>query len=336
MKHTKSVLRGSCFVVFLVAVVFGVRMLRGSASVAAASGTASTLEKPTPQATSELAAIVNGVPIAIADLDPQVDAQLRSYQKFGADRTNDELVKALRKQALENLIAAELIYQEAQKLEIADLDGRIKTAMEAVRAQVDNSAFDPTQTAQNIRRTIIVDEYLSKQDLKDPQVPEEAVKEFYEKGKQGFVRKERAHTRHILVQVAADAKPEDKATARKKIEQARRELQEGKPFPEVAKAYSECNTASGGGELGFIERGYMPPSFDKVAFSQKIGSVSEIVETKFGFHIIETLDRQPAGITPYEETKDFLAKYLKKQHAQKKMADHVNSLKERARLEIYL
>lgn len=337
MKHMNPVLRGGLVVAVLLAAVGCISMLRGSSLFASSSGTVASPENATPKNTADLAAVVNGVPITIAELDPQVDTQLRSYKRYGVDKKNDELVKSLRRQALDGLIAAELIYQEAKKLELDDLDERVRKQMETLKEQAAGGHdFDQKQAEQNFRKTILVEEYLAKQDLKDPELPEAVVKDFYEKSKSGFIRKESASTRHILVKVAANASVDEKAAARAKIEKARQLVLDGEPFSEVAKANSECNSAPGGGELGFNERGYMPPAFDEVAFSQKIGELSAIVETSFGFHVIEVLERKSGGVAPYEEIKDFLAKYLKKQYAKDKMVGHVKSLKERAKVEIYL
>lgn len=287
--------------------------------------------------TQALAASVNGVPIKIDDLAPQVDGDLRKYKKYGVQRQDNDLLKALRMQALEKLISVELLYQEARKIKVDDLDERVAAKLSELKEQNgEHEGFDAEKIREVVTKQLMIEEYLAQNKLKDPEAPESEVKEYYEKNKEAFRRKESVRTRHVLVSVAADATPEEKAAARKKIEEARKLILGGKPFEEIAKEYSNCNSASGGGELGYQEKGYMPQEFDDVAFSLEPGKLSEIVETKFGYHIIEVIDHRSAGIQPFEEVKDFIARYLNIQQRRKAMDAHLSALRKKAKVDIYL
>ena len=143
--------------------------------------------------------------------------------------------------------------------------------------------------------------------------------------------------RHILRTVAADATPEEKEAARRKIEEARRLILEGRPFAEVAKEYSQCKSAQSGGDLGPREKGFMPPEFEAVAFSIEIGKLSDVIETKFGYHILEVIERTPEGtVSPYEQVRDFIGRFLQKEAAPKLINDHVRHLREAAKIEVFL
>jgi parvulin-like peptidyl-prolyl isomerase len=61
-----------------------------------------------------------------------------------------------------------------------------------------------------------------------------------------------------------------------------------------------------------------------------------VVKTKFGYHIIQVIDKKSAGITPYEEVRDFIKKFLQEQESDKKRAAHIAELKEEAKIEILL
>ncbi|MCU7906238.1 MAG: peptidylprolyl isomerase [Candidatus Thiodiazotropha sp. (ex Epidulcina cf. delphinae)] len=338
MKYLKSILRND-HVVIRPSVFFGfVCIVTGSLFLSVTSSGAGTLEAGNKNEALDIVAKVNGIPITMDELAPQVDKNLRKSVKYGMRRPNDDFVKRLRRDALDKLIVVELFYQEAKGIEIANLESRIVEKIEELKEQAaDNDKdFDPNQANRALRKKILIDEYMALNDLKDPEISEKALQDYYEANKQNFIRKENARTRHILVEVAADAEPDKKAAARKKIEEVRKLLLDGKPFGEVAIEYSECNSASGGGELGYNERGYMPPLYDKVAFSQEIGELSEIIGTEHGFHIVEVVDRKPAGVVPYDDIRDFIGKYLNNRHAKKKLAAHVKGLKEKAKLEIYL
>lgn len=282
-----------------------------------------------------LAASVNGVPIELEDLAPQVDMGLQKYRKYGLQKQDDDLLKAMRMQALEKLISVELLYQEASKLKVDDLQQRVEKRLNELK---DNSEedFDEAKIREILNKQILIDEYLARNNLKDSAVPENDIKAYYEKNKEAFKRTETVKTRHVLVSVAEDAKPEEKAAARKKIEEARKLIVDGKPFDEIAKEYSDCNSAQAGGELGYQERGYMPEAFDDLAFSLEKDKLSDVIETKFGFHILEVLDHKSAGIQSYEEVRDFVAKYLNIEHRKKIMNEHLSALRKKAKVDIYL
>jgi peptidyl-prolyl cis-trans isomerase C len=134
-----------------------------------------------------------------------------------------------------------------------------------------------------------------------------------------------------LIAVEENAGVEEKERASQKAEEIREKVLKGRNFAEMAKEHSDCNSASGGGSLGSIKKDYMPQAFDKVAFTMEKGAVSEVVKTKFGYHIIKVSDKKSAGVTPYEEVRDFIEKFLQQQESDKKRAAHIAELKEKAK-----
>ena len=83
----------------------------------------------------------------------------------------------------------------------------------------------------------------------------------------------------------------------KGLEEARRlqkELKAGKKFADLARRYSLSPDAKVGGDLGFFARGQMPPEFEEVAFSLRVGQVSDVVSTDYGYHLFRVLERKPA------------------------------------------
>jgi len=80
---------------------------------------------------------------------------------------------------------------------------------------------------------------------------------------------------------------------RAKLETVRKQLLGGANFEDVARNVSECPSARNGGDLGELVRGKMPKSFEDVAFTQKVGALSSVVETQYGYHIIKVTARNP-------------------------------------------
>ncbi|HQV30238.1 MAG TPA: peptidylprolyl isomerase [Calditrichia bacterium] len=104
-------------------------------------------------------------------------------------------------------------------------------------------------------------------------------------------QQEQVDISHILMQVT----PSEEAakTAFEKIEALRERVVNGEDFASVARQFSEDPSAkSNSGNLGFVSRGDLVKEFEEVAFNMEEGKISEPVQTQFGFHIIQLLERQ--------------------------------------------
>ncbi len=75
--------------------------------------------------------------------------------------------------------------------------------------------------------------------------------------------------------------------AEKRIGELKGQIADGADFSELAREYSDCPSSQSGGDLGFFNRGDMVPEFDKASFDLKVDEVSDVVETDFGFHLIQ-------------------------------------------------
>ena len=90
---------------------------------------------------------------------------------------------------------------------------------------------------------------------------------------------------------------EEKSRIRKKLASFRERIHNGEDFAVLATLYSDdLESAKNGGELGFVSRGDLVPEFESAAFALKEGEISEIIETKFGYHIIQLIQRRGAMI----------------------------------------
>tara|TARA_B100000315_G_scaffold116653_1_gene106981 strand:- start:17659 stop:19596 length:1938 start_codon:yes stop_codon:yes gene_type:complete len=102
-----------------------------------------------------------------------------------------------------------------------------------------------------------------------------------------------------------------KKEARKKAEDILTEVKENGNFEELAKKYSEDHSNSqNGGDLGYFSRGGMIKEFEDVAFSLKVGEISDVVETKYGYHIIKITDKKEAGTKPLSDVEDEIKEKL--------------------------
>jgi peptidyl-prolyl cis-trans isomerase C len=289
---------------------------------------------------------VNGEPIYEDALTPYVKKDLKKFKKFSMKRDTTELENRLQRKALDKVIAQELIHQESRKIEGKDIDEKIgeeiKVLKKKYQSEEDFQNFLKTKgrtekdLEKSIKNKILLEEYLVREGIQDPEIPEDEIRKYYEKSKESFKAQETVHASHILIMVKEDAPSEEKEQAYAKAEKIRQEILEGKDFSEMANTYSEDVNAPRGGDLGYIERKYMPPEFEEVAFSLEKDKISEVVETKHGYHIIKVSDRKPAGIVPYEDVRDFLRKYLQEQYSRERLIFHVRELKSKAKIEVFL
>ncbi|MDJ0762352.1 MAG: peptidylprolyl isomerase [Myxococcota bacterium] len=148
------------------------------------------------------------------------------------------------------------------------------------------------------------------------------VKQYYETNKFRYTNVERmARARHILIKVAEDATDADKAAARVKIDNLLARARKGENFAALAKAHSQDEgSAVKGGDLGFTPRGRMVPAFDDAMFAATPGKITDVVTTKFGYHIIK-VEAFREGNVSLEEATPEIAEKLYRETRGKELAE---------------
>jgi peptidyl-prolyl cis-trans isomerase D len=122
---------------------------------------------------------------------------------------------------------------------------------------------------------------------------------------------EQVRARHVLIKLEADAEEAEIAAAEARAREVRKRLQEGEDFAAVASEVSDDPGSKGlGGDLGLFGRGQMVKPFEDVAFALEPGTLSDVVRSDFGFHIIRVEEHNDARQTPFEEARNDLAREL--------------------------
>lgn len=181
----------------------------------------------------------------------------------------------------------------------------------ARQAEAQGLAQSPTvQAALQIARDKVLSDALLEQMDAQGQASDAALEKMaqstYRAHPERFKIGERVQVRHILIAGGDEA-------AKQKAQEVLQALAQGGDFAELAKERSaDPGSAARGGELGWFEQGAMVPEFEQAAFAlQKTGDLSGVVQTKFGFHILQLQGRKPAGIKAYEEVREELVRNLK-------------------------
>ncbi|HEX4227693.1 MAG TPA: peptidyl-prolyl cis-trans isomerase [Bryobacteraceae bacterium] len=148
---------------------------------------------------------------------------------------------------------------------------------------------------------------------KTAKVTDAQLQQLYNTNLDSYRLPERVHVRHILIMTQGKS-PEEKAKLKAKAEDVLSQLKKGADFATLAKKDSEDpGSAAKGGDLGWIARGQTVPQFEQAAFSQKPGDLSGVVESSFGYHIIQVLEHQAAHLQTFDEVKPQLMAQMQKQ-----------------------
>ncbi len=152
---------------------------------------------------------------------------------------------------------------------------------------------------------------------------EDDLRTYYKENQERLAGKEERRASHILINAAKDAPAADRAKAKARAEELLAQVRKAPAtFAEVAKKNSQdAGSAPSGGDLGFFGRGAMVKPFEDAVFSMKKGDISDVVESDFGYHIIQLTDVKTPRAPSFEEVRAKLEAELKQQQAQRKFAE---------------
>lgn len=155
------------------------------------------------------------------------------------------------------------------------------------------------------------------------EVTEADLRKWYDEHADLFRSAEERRARHILVQVEQGASAAAKQAARKKVEQLLVTLKaDPEKFAALARTSSDDKmSATQGGDLGFFAKGAMVKAFEDAAFSLKPNEISGVVESEFGFHIIQVTELKPAKQRSFDEVRAEITGEVKQQLASKRFSE---------------
>ena len=154
-------------------------------------------------------------------------------------------------------------------------------------------------------------------------VDDAETKKYFEEHQAEFGTQEQRQAAHILIAVAAQASDADKQAAKAKAEQVLQKVKQSPGnFAALAKEFSQDpGSAANGGDLGMFARGMMVKPFDEAVFKLKVGEISDLVQSDFGFHIIRLSAVKSAKTQPLSEVKTLIMQRLKAQKSSDKFAE---------------
>ncbi len=268
----------------------------------------------------------------------QVNGQFdsRLYQRFlQINRMNAEDFERMQR---ENLLYSKVVnlirlnggkVSEEETLEVYLFENEkvnlhfIKIAPETFRSQVSANEVEMKDYYQKHQEEFRIPTYLQVQYLAfrpsdyevKIQISSDEIKRYYDQRMESFKTPKQVKAREILIKVDPQAPAEKIEERRKKAEELLLQAKKTKDFASLAKQYSESETASKGGDLGWLQKGNIDEFFEKPLFSLKAGELSDLVKGPGGFYIFKVEEVKEEKQKTFEEVKDQILQGLKKEKA---------------------
>lgn len=311
---------------------------------------------------------VNGQAITKAQYEKAFDAVADNsmFAQMGIDVKKDPasfMHLMIKDRVMNELIIKELLEQEISKRHIKvskeDMDKQVKVIIDKVGSKekfnqlLKENGISPAQFKKDLADEVKIQKLVDT--LAVVSISDKDALKFYNENKDKFKNPDKVRASHILVSAnteelsakisaknknmseadvkaqAAKEMTEQKAKAEKILAQVKKDP---KSFAKVAKSESDdTQSAQQGGDLGFFGKEEMVEPFSKAAFSMKPNTISGIVQTPYGYHIIMVTDRAKAGIEPFNNVKEEIKEFLSNQEKVKALQQFVDTLKNNANIQ---
>ena len=297
-------------------------------------------------------------------LDKQIAQSPMAQMGDIKSNKNGMLYLMMAQRVLNQLVIEELLNQEANergiKVSSKEVNEGIAKIIDKVGGKdklneiLKQNGLSPSQFREDVRKQVRMQKLAKTAGKID--ISEADCKKFYDENTDKFKHENQVRASHILImanpyqfqqEITSNAKKtytedvlktkvEEKMKQKKELaEKLAKELQaDNSKFVEYAKKYSEDeNSARQGGDLGFFDQKQMVPEFAKAAFEAKPNTVTGVVQTQYGYHIIMVTDRKEAGIVPYEKTKSDIKEFLESAKEIEALDTLTQAAKKKAKIE---
>ncbi|MBA4389281.1 MAG: hypothetical protein C0404_15015 [Verrucomicrobia bacterium] len=286
---------------------------------------------------------VNGEAIPEKAIEFELDRLVRFYAEHLSAEELGKQMELLKKKALDQAIGAKLLLQEASRLDLpvqaGEVDARLKVladnagGMDSFRRMLDRQKKSMDNVRSGIEQGIKVDKLIGRiaSEVADP--TEAEMQAHFKVHAAEYARADRAEIQHILIKPASPGSA-DKDTARSRLLEIKKVIEDGADFSDQAAAYSECDSGrKSGGSLGWLSRGMTIQDFDRVIFALKIGELSDIVETPLGLHLLRKTAQENGGAVEYRDVADKVRDFLRHAKRGAAVSQYVEQLRSKAVIE---
>lgn len=304
----------------------------------------------------DVVAKVNGVEIKSKSIIFQLSSAMRKGQRSFSPAEKREIVSGL----VDKEIVRELVYQEGKAAKVEVDSETVEKEFQGVMKPYKNKeefqkalkarGLTEDELKSSIKVDLIAKKLIDDQVRGKIRITDEDVKSYFESNQKKFFRPEAYRAHHIFISIfppemirttpinELKAKKEElDQEAKKKIDSILAEVKSGGDFAELAKKYShDSGSAQNGGDLDFIYKGVFDPAFDEAISKMKVGDVSDVVNTPYGYHIIKLDETKPPEQATFTEMEEAIQKHLFLEQAKKKVEIYLQGLRKKAKIEVLL
>lgn len=249
-------------------------------------------------------------------------------------------VEGRQKNVLRELIDQSLLVQRGKDMGI-NVEADVIKQLDQIRIQnklESMEAFEKAVSAEGmnwedfkntIRNKILTQRVVSSEVGSHLNVTEEEISKYYEAHKAEFIGPEQVALREIEVSTQGK-KPEELPELKKKAETALKRVKDGEDFGEIAKRYSDSTTKDQGGFLGLYKRGELSKELEDRVFTMKKNELTEVIETKQGYLILQVLEHYDEGQQSLAKVKDKIMDHLYSERMEPAMREYLKTLREQS------
>lgn len=292
----------------------------------------------------EIIARVNNEIITRSELDKaraaaEEDARQECQGKCSPDQLRTD-IEDRQKNTLRDLIDQSLLVQRGKDMGV-NVEPDVIKKLDQLRQQNKIDSMEDLEkavTAQgsnwedfknNIRNGILTQRVISNEVGSHINIGKEEVAKYYDEHKAEFVRPEQVALREIEVSTEGK-KDEELPELKKKAETALRRVKDGEDFGEIAKRFSDSTTAKQGGFLGVYKRGELSKELEDIVFKMKKNELTEVMDTKQGYLVLQVLERYEAGEQPLNKVENEITDHLYSERMEPAMRNYLKTLREQS------
>ncbi|RII27050.1 MAG: hypothetical protein CXR31_07240 [Geobacter sp.] len=284
---------------------------------------------------------VNGENLIAAELNQEVQKLVPMEASYHGGMSAEK-IKNIQSKALATLVEKELQYQDGLargvKLDSEAVDESYKRVIENYSSRKEfNKAIEKAGFTEKLLKRFIARDLLSekirKQEVDDKvRITEATIAEYYETNKNRYMKPEEYRASTILVKVDPSSNTEERAKLKERAESLMKKVKEGADFGQLAYDNSDDMSRIKGGDTGYFHLGRMVQEFEEAVKKLKVGEVSGIVESMYGYHIIKLTDKKAPRQLPYEEVKDKIRTQLVEKEKKRLFDEWMGGLRSKAKI----
>jgi len=283
-------------------------------------------------------AIVNGETITLNEFQSAVRAGIR--KRFYHGKVPPEELVAFKKEVSQTLIDRVLLVKEATRQKIVPDEKFVNEQLGLYEKRYENQAFwknHKDQMLAGLKVSLEEESLLSELEKKTKSIElpsQDAAQQYYLNNQSLFTTPKKMRVSLILLKVAPSSPADVWEAATKEAEQVIERLKKGADFSQLARIHSGDDSASKGGDMGFMHEGMLAPPAQKALNEMNEGEVSDAIMLLQGIAILRLEERQESTLNPFDKVAERAAKLLQRQTAENSWSGLIEKLRQNATVEV--